>query len=475
MRAPRLVFLVYLFTLLSCGPATVTDYKHEPVGNDVPLARWQDLDAGVPAPASLPAPSSFTDLPPKVTFVYQQSPVRDQGERGTCSVFATLGLMEQLYRKDGHWTHVVFSPEYLQWLVKKQAGLDSHVEGSTGGANMAAIAQYGVVVDEVDPYQKKPWGPAQDPACVQDADGNLPDGLPTQCYTNGEPPPAALSAQKFFLPAGHWINPGPDSIKTWLATNHTGVIVGVKYFLQSWNHATSTLPISANNWHNGIVLYPNDADKALADGSGHAVLVVGYDDTLTVPIRDAAGHYVLDTAGHAVTEKGFYLIKNSWGTGSFGVNNPYGPGYGFLSERYVAEYGWAYAGEMPASVPPAPNQQVITATNQTAAAIPDNDAAGVQSKITLAQTGVVRGATITVDITHPYRGDLKIELLRGGKDVVLQDQQGADADDVHTSFPVPDFDGSAMTGDWIVKVSDLAADDAGTLHSWKLEVLTDAP
>src|SRR5207248_3956931 len=138
-----------------------------------------------------------TDLPPKVTFVYQQSPVRDQGERGTCSVFATLGLMEQLYRRQGSWPHAVFSTQYLDWSVKKLEGLSAHVEGSTAGANLLALQQDGVVLESVDPYQTKPWGPAQDPACLQDADGPPVDGLPTQCYTNGEPPAAAMTATKF--------------------------------------------------------------------------------------------------------------------------------------------------------------------------------------------------------------------------------------------------------------------------------------
>jgi hypothetical protein len=39
-------------------------------------------------------------------------------------------------------------------------------------------------------------------------------------------------------------------------------------------------------------------------------------------------------------EKGFWLFKNSWGTASFGVENPYGAGYGWLSYRYVDEYGF---------------------------------------------------------------------------------------------------------------------------------------
>ena len=37
-----------------------------------------------------------------------------------------------------------------------------------------------------------------------------------------------------------------------------------------------------------------------------------------------AGNTVLDGAGNEITEKGFYLFKNSWGTSGFGIDHPAG-------------------------------------------------------------------------------------------------------------------------------------------------------
>jgi C1A family cysteine protease len=46
-------------------------------------------------------------------------------------------------------------------------------------------------------------------------------------------------------------------------------------------------------------------------------------------------------------QKGFYIFKNSWGTSRFGVNNPYGAGYGYIQYKYVEDYGSAYVDSVP--------------------------------------------------------------------------------------------------------------------------------
>jgi len=58
-----------------------------------------------------------------------------------------------------------------------------------------------------------------------------------------------------------------------------------------------------------------------------------------VPVKDARGNVVM--------QKGFYIFKNSWGTTRFGVDNPYGPGYGFIQYKYVDSYASAYVDTVP--------------------------------------------------------------------------------------------------------------------------------
>ena len=64
---------------------------------------------------------------------------------------------------------------------------------------------------------------------------------------------------------------------------------------------------------------------------------------------------MFDSAGKPIMEKGFYIFKNSWGTAVFGVTNPNGAGYGYISQRYIREFGTAYTTTVPVlGAPPAP-------------------------------------------------------------------------------------------------------------------------
>ena len=82
---------------------------------------------------------------------------------------------------------------------------------------------------------------------------------------------------------------------------------------------------------------PNDTQEG-----GHAICAVGYQDLATAP------------------GGGYFLIRNSWGTG-WAYQSPYGPGYGVIPYAYIAGYNWeAYT--LAAAVglddePPAPPEE----------------------------------------------------------------------------------------------------------------------
>ena len=118
---------------------------------------------------------------------------------------------------------------------------------------------------------------------------------------------------------------------------------------------------------------------------------------------------------------------------------------------------------------PAPTSR--TYENTSAAPIPDNTPAGVSREIVVADAGAIRTMQVTVDITHPYRGDLTIALSKvGGSEVVLLRGDGADADDVRRTFDVTAFVGQELRGTWRLKVVDEARTDMGTLNFWRLTV-----
>jgi hypothetical protein len=418
---------------------------------------------------------SFFAAPPTYDIKKYDSPVKSQGSRGVCSIFASVALMEHLYIKEGTLTAPDFSEQYLQWAVKNQVGAFENTSGSNNSYNLQAISQYGIVTEQMDPYETFQWNEANDPECKKNADGT-DEGLPTKCYTNGDPSPEAMAATKYKLPAARWLNTA--SIKNHILSKDAGVAIGLTFFYQSWNHRKSELPVNPEYWRMGFVTYPNAKDRevSLAKRAGHAVLIVGWDDNLEVPSRDEAGNPILDAEGKPVREKGFFVFKNSWGTGNFGVNNPIGDGYGYLSYRYVNEYASAMVADIPTNVPlPPVSTEVLEFGNTTPAEIPDDIAAGITSVIDVPRSGPVRALEVAVDITHTYKGDLKVSLTHGTKTVVLHDQAGGGTDDLKTTFATTALDGAEMNGAWTLNVSDVAAVDTGTLNAWSVKITTDAP
>jgi C1A family cysteine protease len=307
-----------------------------------------NINEGAPANDSLPDDNKADAVYPP-TFELpkeEQSAVKSQGSRGVCSIFAATAILENLYIKAGmDRAEVDFSEQYMQWSVKSQLGEFTWTEGSNVGPNLQSVVEFGTVKEAAWPYETTKWTSANDPACTEG------ENLPVQCYTNGSPPQTALDAQKYKLPSTRWVN--VNSIKAHLTEKKTGVGVGMDFFYQSWNHRRSTLPVDSSLWARGIVTYPNAEDKkvSLEHRAGHAIEIIGWDDNMEVPMRDAQGKPVLDANGKPMMEKGFWLFKNSWGDASFGLEHPYGAGYGWLSMQYVKEKGSAMTADLPSLTP----------------------------------------------------------------------------------------------------------------------------
>ena len=77
-------------------------------------------------------------------------------------------------------------------------------------------------------------------------------------------------------------------------------------------------------------------------------------------------------------------------------------------------------------------------------------------------------ASVAVNISHTYRGDLLVELVApDGSAYVLSNRSGGSADDIVGTFTV-DLSSEALDGTWILRVNDNAAQDTGTLNSWSV-------
>jgi hypothetical protein len=455
-------------SLAACFAADGAD--DDDYDNDPPLASADELLAGAPKADELPRDyGKFDDLVPvrHDELVAVQSPVRNQASRGVCSIFSTIGLMEHLYIKEGTITDPDFSEQYLQWSAKFEVGSFPRTSGSNANFNLQAISNFGIPSEDVWPYEGTQWSTVQDPDC----DGE--DNQPTHCYTNGQPTEQMKAAEKFFLPRGRFLH--PRDIKGHIQTTGTAIVAGMTFFYQSWNHRKSELPTSRDNWDQGIVLYPNDEDRRLSleTRAGHSIVILGWDDDMEVPIRDAEGNTVLDDAGNEITEKGFYLFKNSWGTSGFGIDHPAGAGYGWISQRYVHEQASIRVTGMPTNVEPPPGGGEGRELSATGAGfeIPDNDPVGASSAVSFAESGPVSEVSVELDISHTFRGDLRVTLEHAGTSVVLHNQEGGGADDLTATFTVSDFDGADVGGDWTLTVSDNARIDVGQVNSWTLRTV----
>ncbi|HXU73033.1 MAG TPA: C1 family peptidase [Polyangia bacterium] len=358
MRTQLVITVLGSFLVLGCaGSASSDGAGGVDVGEeDMPLSSYDSVFKGAPSNDSLPDVDLKADeVATKSTeLIALQSPVRNQARRGVCTIFSTTALMEHLYIKAG-MANPDFSEQYLQWSVKKQLGSFPDGEGSDNQDNVEALAQFGGVEETVWPYNGNEWGPSDDADCKPD--GTETQTLPTKCWTQGDPPAAATTAKKYKLPSGSWLR--TTSIKSHIMNDKTAVVLGLDFFYQAWNHGLSTLKINEDDLKMGVVRMPNqeDIDASHLQRAGHGILIVGWDDSLQFPAIDKDGNVVKDAQGNPVMQKGFYIFKNSWGTSRFGVNNPYGAGYGFIQYKYVEQYGSAYTTTVPSLNDDAPSCQ----------------------------------------------------------------------------------------------------------------------
>jgi subtilisin-like proprotein convertase family protein len=124
-----------------------------------------------------------------------------------------------------------------------------------------------------------------------------------------------------------------------------------------------------------------------------------------------------------------------------------------------------------------PGPQIVRSEVTPALTIPDNDPAGVASVITIAESGIVQGIKVGVDITHTYVGDLRVELVSpAGQQALLQNRQGDSQDNLITNYDAAStpalaaLAGQPMPGNWVLRVVDLAGLDIGKLNRWSLEL-----
>jgi hypothetical protein len=110
-------------------------------------------------------------------------------------------------------------------------------------------------------------------------------------------------------------------------------------------------------------------------------------------------------------------------------------------------------------------------------AIPDNDTLGVTSTIVVdSLCAVVESVEIGVDITHGFRGDIRLELTSpGGETVVVLAPSNDPTPNINAFFTVDIAGGEDAGGAWALNVSDPVDVFAGTFDRWSIGINQLAP
>jgi hypothetical protein len=149
-------------------------------------------------------------------------------------------------------------------------------------------------------------------------------------------------------------------------------------------------------------------------------------------------------------------------TSSFSGTNPY-----VKYEKVKELLEKSRAAEQPDQ--PVTDANKVNFTTEAGVDIPDADANGVTSTLTVAETRTATTVWLNVDITHTYVGDLEIVLKKDdGFEKVVRSKEGGSADDIHTQIEVKELAGKALAGAYTLVVRDTARIDTGKLVRWGL-------
>jgi C1A family cysteine protease len=223
------------------------------------LTRKSPPDWTIPGVARMPRLSLA--LPPKVDLSPSGGPIKDQGQLGACTAFASTSMLEFLYRKYKA-QQPVFSPLFQYYNERVMDGdFDQGDTGSTGRTAVQCLNKFGVCLETTEPY---------------DDSGKVISQVPTQAQVT--------EALHYQGGAYHQITNVMD-MKSCIASGYVFIIGFTVYDSFEADSTASS----------GLMPVPDPMKESVL--GGHETLVIGYDDSITCPGASA----------------GALLVQNSWG------------------------------------------------------------------------------------------------------------------------------------------------------------------
>ncbi len=380
--------LLGAFASASAYGSSKIDASEEGAYLDPPYPRYGRINSGAEAELAFENSKPRTtrdvrhrNIPLKsdtLAVIAQQTPIRNQSARGTCSIFSAIALAEAQLLKLGQVDSTAdFSEEWLQYTVmstKRPSHTGEVEDGSWTSYNFQMFQAYGVVEEPLMPYIGETWkaldsSPLALLRCslLQNLDLSrclLGHRNPNLLFASDEDlrgPQSAVRDLEFLaarerayeLRGQYFGSLSRSGHQVWrleeakaLLAQGEALILDLDFFYGAWNHRKAeelNIGRDLEAWRRGEVGFPEvgSADRARShqEPAGHSIVIVGYDDEAVIETEVL----MEDGTREKFSYTGVLYFKNSWGTSQFGaetrIEGVRAPGYGVISQKYAWTYG----------------------------------------------------------------------------------------------------------------------------------------